>query len=168
MPILQMRKQRYMEQFNYFKVTQPGEWWSQDSKPGSQTPECELLANWKAYVERLQYSTHCTRPFHSLASFSALANLMGYIFPLFYGWADWGREQWARQWESGRSDSRAYIQFTVLHGMAQGPPPTWVSYLPFLSNYVLNIQVGCQDNHSETTWKANDFSDILQPGWFLL
>lgn len=67
--------------FNYLaKVTQPGEWWGQDSKPGSQTPECELLANWKAYLERLQYSTHCTRPFHSLASFSAFANLMGYIF----------------------------------------------------------------------------------------
>lgn len=67
--------------FNYLaKVTHPGEWWSQDWKPGSQTPECKLLANWKAYVEHLQCSTHCTKPFDSLASFSAFANLMGYIF----------------------------------------------------------------------------------------
>ena len=67
--------------FNYLaRVTQPREWWSQHWKPGSQTPECKLLANWKAYVEHLQYSTHCTRPFNSLASFSAFANLMGYVF----------------------------------------------------------------------------------------
>lgn len=159
--------------FNYLaKVTHPGEWWSQDWKPGSQTPECKLLANWKAYVEHLQCSTHCTKPFNSLASFSAFANLMGYIFIPSLLWVSRLKMRTVSSpvgiWPF-RLPSLCSVHSPPWHGPGTPPthPPTWASYPPFLSNYVLNIQVGCQDNHSETTWKANDFSDILQPGWFL-
>ena len=142
MPILQMRKQRYMEQFNYFKVTQPGKWWSQDSKPGSQTPECELLANWKAYVERLQYSTHCTRPFHSLASFSALANLMGYIFISSLLWVSRLRTR-AMSSPVGIWPFRLPSLYSVHSPPWHGPrSPTHLSFLSSISQQLCSEHTG--------------------------
>lgn len=55
----------------------------------------------------------------------------------------------------------------LLQAVSQSPMPPPASHPPLLNSYVLNIQVGCQDNYSETMCEVNGFSNILQLGWLL-
>lgn len=96
-------------------------------------------------------------------------------FSLFNGWRGRGFEKWACQSRGGgagfgiwpgRRPSSSLFHGRPPWGLPE-PPPHPSSSPSFLNNYVLNIQVGCQDDHSETTWKANDQKKKKKKGKWL-
>lgn len=142
MPILQMRKVRYVEVSRLAHRDPASEWQSQDPNPGSQAPESTLWIGLKdciLKIEPLPWGRHCVGPHSSPASLDTFPDLEWHVsFSLFYEWRGGGFEQWVCQsgggvgfgiWPVRRPNPSLFM--VLLPGVSSSPRLTRAPHPPF-------------------------------------